>query len=110
MQLAKGAIAAGIRLLCDHFGMDITDIQQVYLAGAFGNFMNPASACRIGLLPQELEQKITPVGNAAGSGAKQMVCDPGVFAHTGHLVTQTEFLELAAVPEFPRCFAKSMRF
>ena len=110
VQLAKGAIAAGIRLLCDHFGMDITDIQQVYLAGAFGNFMNPASACRIGLLPKELEQKITLVGNAAGSGAKQMVCDPGVFAHTGHLVTQTEFLELAAVPEFPRCFAKSMRF
>lgn len=110
LQLAKGAIAAGIRLLCRYLGIDITDIQQVYLAGAFGNFMSPASACRIGLLPQELAQKITPVGNAAGSGAKQMVCQPEVFARTGELVARTEFLELAAMPDFRRCFAESMRF
>lgn len=110
LQLAKGAIAAGIRLLCDHLGVGATDIQNVFLAGAFGTFMKPASACRIGLLPKELEQKITPVGNAAGSGAKQMVCDPDAFALTGQLTAQTEFLELAAAPGFQRCFAQSMRF
>ncbi len=110
VQLAKGAISAGIRLMADHLGVSLDAIQQVSLAGAFGTYMNPASACRIGLLPAELEAKIQAVGNAAGSGAMQFAVSARYFAETDALLSKTEFLELASIPGFQRCFAENMRF
>lgn len=86
------------------------DGQRVLLAGAFGNFLNPASACRIDLLPFELEDKITAVSNAAGSGAKILACDSEALNISQALVDKIEFLELASLPEFSRTFAKSMGF
>ena len=110
VQLAKGAIAAGIELMAAHLGVTLQDIQKVYLAGAFGTFMDPASACRIGLLPSALETKITAVGNAASSGAKMLACTPQTLTLAQELVKEVEFVELASVPGFQRCFAQNMRF
>ena len=110
VQLAKGAIAAGIRLMAAHLGIRVQDVQKVYLAGAFGSFMDPKSACRIGLLPRELEGKITPIGNAAGSGAKLLACSRLQRSRAARIAEQTEFLELASLPGFQRCFADNMRF
>ena len=110
VQLAKGAIAAGIDLMAAHLGAATGDIQKVYLAGAFGTFLDPASACRIGLLPSELEERITAVGNAAGSGAKILAMDAEALSLAQELTERAEFLELAAQPEFQRCFARNMRF
>lgn len=110
VQLAKGAIAAGIQLMTNCMGISFSDISQVYLAGAFGTYMDPKSACRIGLLPKELEDRITAVGNAAGSGVKHLVCNPEIRQQAQEIVSMTEILELSELPEFPRCFAKNMRF
>lgn len=110
LQQAKGAIAAGIQLMAAHLGVCLSDIETVYLAGAFGTFMDPHSACRIGLIPEELESKIQPVGNAAGSGAMQIVCSPAAFARTAAIVSAVEHLDLAVLPGWAKCFAKSMRF
>ena len=110
VQLAKGAIAAGIQLMADHLGISLQDITRVNLAGAFGTYLDPAAACRIGLLPVELSEKIRAVGNAAGSGAKHLALSMQAFAQTQTLVDQIEFLELANVPLFQRCFAQQMRF
>lgn len=110
VQLAKGAIAAGIELMAAHLGVALQDIQKVYLAGAFGTFMDPASACRIGLLPSVLGPKITAVGNAAGSGAKILACSEQALYRAQDLVKQTEFIELASAADFQRCFAQNMRF
>ena len=110
LQLAKGAIAAGIRLMARHLGIGVADIEQVYLAGAFGTFMDPVSACRIGLLPPELAGKSRAVGNAAGSGAKILALRQDALAKLQQTVDKTEFLELASVPDFNRYFAQSMRF
>ncbi len=110
VQTAKGAIAAGIELMAAHLDIPLQNIDRVYLAGAFGTFMNPESACRIGLLPAELEGKIQAVGNAAGSGAKMIACHAQELEHAQQLVSKTELLELAAVPGFQRCFARNMRF
>jgi len=109
-QLAKGAIAAGIQLMSNHIGIPLSDIHQVYLAGAFGAYMDPNSACRMGLLPQELGGKITAVGNAALSGAMLLACDECVVERAKKIVETTETLELGTMREFPRCFAKNMRF
>ena len=110
VQLAKGAIAAGIQLMADHMGIPLSDIQRVLLAGAFGTYMDPRSACRIGLLPRELEGKIAPVGNAALSGAVLLACDTGARERAQRIAQTTQALELGTMPGFPRCFARNMRF
>lgn len=110
VQMAKGAIAAGIEQMAAHLGISLHEIGQVYLAGAFGTFMNPDAACRIGLLPAALKGKTEAVGNAAGSGAKMLAAHGQALAHAQQLVSRIEFIELASVPEFQRCFAKNMRF
>jgi uncharacterized 2Fe-2S/4Fe-4S cluster protein (DUF4445 family) len=69
LQLAKGAIAAGIGLLVEQWGARVDDLTRLYLAGAFGNYINRASARRIGLLPFGPE-KVVASGNTALLGAK----------------------------------------
>lgn len=110
VQLAKGAIYAGIALLAKQLGVEIEAIQKVQLAGAFGSFLHPENACRIGLLPEVLLQKIEIVGNAALSGAKMLACNKKLLPFTRNLVERTGFLELASLPSFPRIFAKAMLF
>jgi uncharacterized 2Fe-2S/4Fe-4S cluster protein (DUF4445 family) len=110
VQLAKGAVAAGIAIMAAHLELHVEDIQRVYLAGAFGTYLRPEAACRIGLLPAVLKGKITAVGNAAGSGAKMIACDPEMLAYAQTLVDRVGFVELAAQPRFNRCFADHMRF
>ena len=110
VQLAKGAICAGIYLMAKKMQMEVTDIQKVLLAGAFGSYMNPQSACRMGLLPEELLNRIEVVGNAAGSGAKMLARDERLLAPVQQLTEKIEFLELANLPEFSKIFAKAMNF
>ena len=110
VQLAKGAISAGIQLLCRHFGIATEDIDQVILAGAFGSYMDPASACRIGLLPRELYGRVTAAGNLALSGAKGLAMDRGQFLLAQQLVSQIQHLSLSEDPAFSKIFAKSMEF
>jgi uncharacterized 2Fe-2S/4Fe-4S cluster protein (DUF4445 family) len=110
VQLAKGAIRAGILLMAKELGISVEEIQKVQLAGAFGNYLNPQNACRIGLLPEELLERIEPVGNAAGSGAKLLACDRNLLPMTEKLAKQVAFLELASLPDFSRTFAEGMYF
>ena len=55
-----------------YYGVDIDDIGKIYLAGAFGNFINPENAAAIGLLPHAPEKTVR-VGNAALAGARVML-------------------------------------
>ena len=110
VQMAKGAICAGVQLMAKQLGREVLDIKRVLLAGAFGSFMDPDSACRIGLLPEELRGRITAVGNAAGSGAKLMARDKAEIARAQELKERIEFLELASLKEFSGTFARAMNF
>ena len=110
VQLAKAAIAAGIQLLMKELGITEKEIQKIYIAGAFGNYMNPASACAIGLLPPELEHLIEPVGNAAGEGAKIALLNTDELEATDRLVRGIRFLELAASAEFQDTFVDELAF
>ncbi len=110
VQMAKGAIAAGVHLMCHHFGITPREIQRVLLAGAFGSFLDPASACRIGLLPEELAGKITAAGNIAGAGAKLMALSRQQFQLSQTLLERIAFIELAEQPGFQKAFAKNMAF
>lgn len=110
VQLAKAAIAAGIQLLMKELGITEKEIQKIYIAGAFGNYMNPASACAIGLLPPELEHLVEPVGNAAGEGAKIALLNTDELEATDRLVRGIRFLELAASAEFQDTFVDELAF
>ncbi|MCI8506716.1 MAG: DUF4445 domain-containing protein [Lachnospiraceae bacterium] len=110
LQLAKAAIAAGIYLLCRHRGVSLDEIKKVQLAGAFGNYLNPASACAIGLVPRELEERICSVGNAAGMGAQIAAVNTDEFERGKKLAARTEFLELAMDPEFQDAYVDELEF
>jgi len=110
LQMAKGAIAAGIEMMAEKLGITPEQLDQVYLAGAFGTFMDPASACRIGLLPGIDPEHIVACGNAAGSGAKLLASNARELERAQELTERIEFLELAADPDFTMCFAENMGF
>jgi len=110
VQLAKAAIRAGIELLAENLSVGVADIQKVYLAGAFGNYMNPASACRIGMIPPVLQDRIVPIGNAAGEGAKLCALSREEFIYSQKLAKETEFLELAGLPQFQDCYVDALEF
>ena len=110
LQMAKGAIASGIELMAAQLGGGVETIERVLLAGAFGSFIRPESACRIGLLPPQLLDRIQAIGNAAGSGARRVACSRAELQRAQTIADRAEFLELAALPEFQRTFAQSMRF
>lgn len=110
VQLAKAAIRTGIELMCKRMGVRVEDIRQVLLAGAFGNYLDPKSACAIGMIPPVLRERIIPIGNAAGEGAKMAVLNAGEYEYSKGLARDTEFLELASMPEFNDCYVDCLCF
>ena len=110
VQLAKAAIRAGIELLAQRLGVAVGDIRRVLLAGAFGNYLNPASACRIGMIPPALLARIVPIGNAAGEGSKLCALSRAEFDYSRALARETEFLELASLPQFQDCYVDALEF
>ena len=110
VQLAKAAIRAGIELMCRHLNIKPREIRSVLLAGAFGNYMDPRSACRIGMIPPVLLERIRPIGNAAGAGAKCCAVSRDAYEYSIVLAENTEFLELASRPEFQDCFVDALEF
>ena len=110
VQLAKAALAAGIGLLTEQLGARADEISRVYLAGAFGSSLSPASVCRIGLIPPQLEDRISVIGNAAGHGAQLIAKSRESFLKTDALAAFMEHVELAALGGFRRAFAGQMYF
>jgi uncharacterized 2Fe-2S/4Fe-4S cluster protein (DUF4445 family) len=107
LQLAKGAIAAGLRILTARLGASLGDIGQLYLAGAFGNYISRSSAQRIGLLRLPHE-RILPAGNTALLGAKRALFESE--AAWDRLAKRVAHVSLSAEPDFQDIFAEEMRF
>ena len=109
-QLAKAAIRAGIRLLQQKAGLDDSDIEQVLLAGAFGNHIRARSALRTGLLPAVEPERIHFVGNAASSGAEMILISRDCRRRACELARRIEYVEIAHQPNFHDVFADSLLF
>jgi len=104
LQLAKSAIAAGFRLLLKHIGAAVDDVRSVYLAGAFGNYVQIDSAIAVGMLEMPRE-RIHAAGNTALRGAKILLLSAGEPA-----VPAIEHISLAADAEFQDEFVNCMTF
>jgi len=110
LQLAKGAIAAGLRILLERWGAALEQVHRVYLAGAFGNYVNAASAHRIGLLELPPE-KTEPAGNTALRGTKVLLLAPSRRSTLLEQICRlTKHVSLASDPHFQDVFVDCMRF
>jgi len=110
VQLAKGAIAAGIKLLMQTLAIQEEDIAKLLLAGAFGNYIDVESAVSIGLIPNLPDTKIRPVDNAAGRGAQLALLSDDNRQEADRIAEITEHLPLNGIPEFQYAFVEAMSF
>lgn len=110
VQLAKTAIQSGWKILLGELGLKPSDLEAVYLAGAFGNFLDSRSAKEIGLVPDVGVQKISFVGNTAISGAKMALLSLQERKNMAALASQTRYLELGAHSGFNEVFTNSLSF
>jgi uncharacterized 2Fe-2S/4Fe-4S cluster protein (DUF4445 family) len=110
VQLAKAAIFAGIKILLKELNIPLRDIQEIFLAGAFGNFIDKKSAVRIGLIPDLPLKKIESVGNAAGRGAEITLCSNKMRELSQEISKKVKYVELSSRPDFQEEFIKAMIF
>jgi uncharacterized 2Fe-2S/4Fe-4S cluster protein (DUF4445 family) len=110
LQLAKGAIAAGVETLMDELGIRVEDIGRVYLAGALGNYVNPYSAMRIGLIPRFDPKIIMSLGNAASTGASMALLSKDYWHKANELADFIEHVELSYRLDFNEYFVEHMDF
>ncbi len=107
LQVAKAAIYAGIRILCERYGITYQQIEKVYLAGGFGYYLDPNAAIQIGLLPSELQDRVVSVGNAALEGAFLYGRNPNK-AILNQTLGKTEEFNLAMQQEFNDIYVEAM--
>ena len=110
LQNAKAAIAAGIQVLIEQAGISLDDIENVYLAGGFGSYINKDSAIKIGLIPSQLKNKIKSVGNAAGQGAKYALLSEPYLQQSVDISRRIEYIELSASKSFNDYYIDCMMF
>ena len=110
LQLAKAAIAAGCKLLLATAGLEAAQLEQVLVAGAFGNELDVDNSLAIGLLPDVPRERVAFVGNAAGVGAQMALIDVAERRAMSDLASKVEFLDLATDRGFHEVFTTELGF
>lgn len=110
VQLAKGAILAGILTLMKNLSLSIEQIDSIMLAGAFGNYIDKESALRIGMLPQVPIETIISIGNSAGTGASMALLSTVERLRASNISVRTEHIELSTNMDFQEFYVDAMRF
>jgi uncharacterized 2Fe-2S/4Fe-4S cluster protein (DUF4445 family) len=109
IQMAKAAFYSGFRILMKKL-MDDLKIGQVFLAGAFGNYINPYNAKFIGMIPDILDEKIFQIGNAAGIGAQHCLLNNDLRYKAQQLLKKIQYVEIAVDKGFQKEYAEAMYF
>jgi uncharacterized 2Fe-2S/4Fe-4S cluster protein (DUF4445 family) len=107
LQLAKAAIRAGIQVLLEVNGCTEDEMKQVIIAGAFGTYIDVASAVAIGMLPSLPLNRFRQVGNAAGMGAKLALISLGKRAEAQAVASRVKYIELGSAPHFEQTFIQA---
>jgi uncharacterized 2Fe-2S/4Fe-4S cluster protein (DUF4445 family) len=109
LQLAKGAMRTGVDVLLEANGLVADEIDQVIIAGAFGTYIDIASAMDIGMLPRLPLDRIRQVGNAAGMGAKLSLISRRKRVEAEAIAKRVAYIELATWPQFRKLLAQAMQ-
>jgi uncharacterized 2Fe-2S/4Fe-4S cluster protein (DUF4445 family) len=111
LQLAKSAVRTGLEILLKNSGLSYDDLDALYLAGGIGQAINTIDACVIGLIPDELQNKATPIGNAALGGAVSLLLAPSSQSKTiDNIIASAKEINLATHPNFNDYFVENMLF
>jgi len=110
VQLAKGAIASGIAMLLHVAAVPLETLEELMLAGGFGNYLSITSAIRIGLIPALPAGRVRYVGNAASLGAQLCLLSEAERARADTIASRIEHVSLAAHPDFEQIFVDAMNF
>lgn len=110
IQLAKGAISAGVIMLLKEMNMSIEEVEEVVIAGSFGYHLNPESILGTGIIPRGFKGKMTFAGNSSVEGARLALINKDLMSEMTGLKSQIEVLELSMKAEFQDCFVREMSF
>ena len=108
VQLAKGALYAGAKIMMKALGVQRLD--KVVLAGGFGSYIDPLRAMILGMFPDCGLKNVVTVGNAAGDGARIALLDRKKRVEADEIARQVEYIELTICPDFTMEFAEAMHF
>jgi uncharacterized 2Fe-2S/4Fe-4S cluster protein (DUF4445 family) len=110
IQLAKSAVRAGIEVLLKRYGADYGDVDSVWLAGGFGVKIDQEKAMQIGMIPQELGDRIHAVGNSSLSGAIQYCLNENESEKIGQIVDKSLEISLSNDKDFNQLYVDYMFF
>lgn len=110
LQLAKGSIHAAIQTLLRAAGTSDSELDEILLAGAFGNYIRVESAIRIGLIPAVPREKVISIGNAAGAGSRLALLSEREMDVARDLARKAVHLELAVSPDYQMELMERMMF
>jgi uncharacterized 2Fe-2S/4Fe-4S cluster protein (DUF4445 family) len=106
IQLAKGALYAGVRLLMHH--LDVEAVDRIKLAGAFGSYIDPRHAMILGMIPDCDLNQVRSIGNAAGDGARIALLNTDQRREASAAARSVEYVETAIEPDFQEYFVAAM--
>jgi uncharacterized 2Fe-2S/4Fe-4S cluster protein (DUF4445 family) len=109
-QLAKSAILTGIRMLCRSAGLAVTDINNVFIAGGLGFFINKQNAVNAGLFPKEFLGKLSICGNLSLQGAEEGLLNKDFMKKCKEITSKCSIIELAKDPTFTDEFTDNLLF
>ena len=113
IQMAKGAFYSGTNLILNYLEQTRNEnyqINQIFLAGAFGNYIDKRNAKFIGMIPDISDEKIYQIGNAAGMGAQHCLVNINLRKKAQELLKKIEYVEIAIQKNFQREYAEAMYF
>ncbi len=110
IQLAKAAIYTGASILMKKMGVTASEIKHIFIAGAFGTYVDPRSAKVIGMYPDVPLDRVKLAGNTAGSGGRMALKSVTARKMAEEIRTKVDYLELGADPEFEKEFTKALFF
>ncbi|MFW9819700.1 MAG: ASKHA domain-containing protein [Candidatus Thorarchaeota archaeon] len=109
IQMAKAAFYSGMRIILNNLGKNKA-IEQVFLAGAFGNYINASNAKFIGMIPDIKDHQIFQIGNAAGIGSQYCLLNKDMRKKAKDLLSKIKYIEIAVEKDFQKEYAEAMYF
>ena len=108
IQLAKGAIRAGVEVLLQEAGLEAVQIERMVVAGAFGTYLDVGSALAVGMFPPLPRECFAQVGNAAGIGAKLALLSRHYRDMAEEIARRMEYIELTTHPHFVETYTAAL--
>ena len=105
---AKAAIYAGYTILCESMGVQLADVEQILIGGAFGQYLNVQKAIRVGLLPDLPAERFTFLGNTSAAGAYTALLCVNMRHDVLDVAAKMTYLELSADNSFMDAYTSSL--